>query len=269
MTAQDGARLSALVQELAADVVDALQAAVAKARGGNRAAVRSYVRGWRALEDRLLPAFGGAVPDMVVKTDRGVFLVDAEGRPSPHLTDVFHQEALHAPFSVWVQALGDGPGVAVHLIAAARRLTGRAPVTLPEQLVDPLLFAEESRSLEPARFLRLAWRELDAERSPLDRVADLFELTDTDLGRLFAVSRQRVSQWREEGVPVAHQPKLNAMARMADVLEGNLVPERIPGIVRAPAPAFGERSLLGQIAENGQDEALRQVEDSFDWAKTA
>ena len=35
----------------------------------------------------------------------------------------------------------------------------------------------------------------------LDPIAERFELTETELGRLFGVSRQAVGQWRERGVP--------------------------------------------------------------------
>ena len=78
-----------------------------------------------------------------------------------------------------------------------------------------------------------------------------------------------IAQWREQGVPVAHQPKLNAIARIADRLERNLIPERIPGVVRTAAPAFGKQTLLDQIEQNRHEDALRRVEHSFDWAKTA
>lgn len=270
LTSQDPNELSELARHLGSEIVDRLSAVVPKARRGNPAAVRSYVRCWRALENRLLAAFHEASPDVVVRTEEGVLLIaDVKGRPSDHLTEVLDQEALNAPFSVWVQAVGDGSGIAVHMIAAVRRFTGQSPVPVPEHLLSPLLFIEASRTLEPARFLRLAYRELEAERDPLDRVADIFDLTDTDLARLFGVSRQRIAQWREEGVPVSHQPKLNSIARIADILERNLMPDRIPGIVRTTASAFGKRTLLEQIEQDRHEDALRRVEDSFDWAKTA
>ena len=270
LTSQDPEELSKLARQLGSEIVDRLSAVVPKARRGNPAAVRSYVRCWRELEDRLLAAFHEASPDIVVRTEEGALLVaDIKGRPSDHLTEVLDQEALNAPFSVWVQAVGDGSGIAVHMIAAVRRFTGQSPVQVPEHLLSPLLFLETSRSLEPARFLRLAYRELEADRDPLDRVADIFRLTDTDVARLFAVSRQRIAQWREDGVPVSHQPKLNAIARIADALERNLMPDRIPGIVRTAASAFGKRTLLEQIERDHHEDALRRVEDSFDWAKTA
>lgn len=269
VSSQNLAGLCTLAEQLGAELIDELAMVVPGARRGQRSAVRSYVRGWRALEARLLVAFREAGPDLVVATEEGILLVDAKGRPSRHLTEVLDQEALHAPFSVWVQALGDGTGIALHLITSVRRLTGNPPVHVPEHLVDPLLFAEASRSLHVTRFFRLAWQALESERDPLDRVAVLFDLTDTDLAKLFGVSRQRVAQWRRDGVPLAHQPKLNTIARIADVLERNLLAERIPGIVRTAASAFGKRTLLEQIAADHHEDALARVEDSFNWAKTA
>jgi hypothetical protein len=262
--------LAAIAQRVDPEAIERLGAVVPKARRGNASAVRSYIRCWQRLERSVLSAFHEAAPDIVVRQADGTFLlVEAKGEASPHLTEALDQEALHAPFSVWVQALGDGPGVAVHLIAAIRRLSGQTPVRLPERLTAARVFTEASRSLEPARFLRLAYQELEADRRPIDRVSDVFELSGTELGRLFGVSRQRIGQWREEGVPVAHQRKLNDLARIADVLERNLMPERIPGIVRTVAAAFGKRTLLEQIKEGQHEEALRRVEDSFNWATTA
>jgi len=210
-------------------------------------------------------------PDLVARaTDGSLVLVEVKsGRPSPRLTELLDLEALHAPFGVWVDELGDGPGVAVHLIAAFRHLAHLPLVPTPRRHGESRRLSTDSRSWEPAQFLRLATRELDAARDPLDRVADVFALRDTDLAKLFGVSRQRIAQWRDDGVPLAHQPKLNAIARIADVLERNLVVERIPGIVRTAAPAFGERTLLEQIERDEHDDAFRRVEESFDWARTA
>jgi hypothetical protein len=54
---------------------------------------------------------------------------------------------------------------------------------------------------------------------------------------------------------------------LAEVLRHNLLPDRIPGIVRESAPALGTRSMLDLIAEGRHDYLLARVEDSFDWAK--
>lgn len=270
VSSRDARAVAAVAVEIDRETVERLGAVVSKARRGNAPAVRSYVRCWRHLEGRVLAAFHEAAPDVVVRAADGtLFIADTKGRPSRHLTEVLDQEALHAPFSAWVQAVGDGPGVAVHLIATVRRLAAQPPVEFPLELVDAAVFVEGARSMDPGRFLRLAFHALEEERTPLDRVAGVFALSDTELARLFDVSRQRIAQWREEGVPVNHQPKLNAIARIADVLERNLLSERIPGVVRTPAPAFGKRTLLEQIQHGEHEEALRRVEDSFNWAKTA
>lgn len=61
--------------------------------------------------------------------------------------------------------------------------------------------------------------------------------------------------------------KLNTLSRIADVLEHQLIPDRIPGVVREKAKAFRGRSMLDLIAEDRQDEVLKRVEESFDWAR--
>jgi hypothetical protein len=269
LTSDDPIELSLIAQKLAPDLLARLDEVVPSARQGSPTAIRSYVRTWRALEERTLTALHDAEADFVVETDHGFMLADAKGAPSQHLTEVLEQEALHAPFSIWVQALGDSSGIAVHLIAAVKRLTGRRLVNPPRRLVQPLLFAEASESLDPRRFLRLAHRELETEADSLERVADVFALSDTALGRVFGVSRQRIAQWRADGVPLAHRSRLTAIEQIADLLEGNLLPERIPGIARTPAPAFDNESLLEALEHGRHLEVLRRVEDSFDWAKTA
>ena len=56
---------------------------------------------------------------------------------------------------------------------------------------------------------------------------------------------------------------------MAELLERNLQPERIPAVVRTPARAYGGRSILEAIAADDHDAVLASVERSFDWSSTA
>lgn len=268
-SSEDPDELSEIARKYAGELLASLDDVVPQARSGNPHAIREYIRTWRALEEWTLMALHEVAADFVMETDDGLFLVDVKGAPSRHLTDVLEQEALHAPFSLWVQALGDSSGIAVHLIAAMKRLTGRRPIKLPGVIVRPMLFAEDSDSLDPHRFLRLAYRELESGVDPLDAVADLFALTDSALGTVFGVSRQRIAQWRADGVPVKHQSKLTTIAQIADLLNRNLKPERIPGVVRTPAAAFDGESILDAIEHDRHLAVLTRVKDSFDWAKTA
>lgn len=250
------------------ELIKELDDVVPRARKGNQRAVRSYVHRWREMERAILRDCAKHQPDLVVETAAGLFLVDVKGRPSPDLTAVLDQEALHAPFSPWGQ-LGDGVGVGLHLVASLRRLVGRPPLRPPAETAWIRVLAAEEASLNPNTFLRCAVQELESAEPPLERVGRTFELSDTGFGRLFDVSRQRIAQWRDEGVPVTRMSKLNTLSRIADVLEHQLIPNRIPGVVREKAKAFRGRSMLDLIAEDRQDEVLKRVEESFDWARTA
>ena len=86
---------------------------------------------------------------------------------------------------------------------------------------------------------------------------------------MFGVKRQAIAQWIEGGVPPARTQKLNAILRLADVLERNLKRERIAGVVRQPAEAYGGLSMLAMIEGDRHDELVELVEQSFDWASAA
>ena len=56
-----------------------------------------------------------------------------------------------------------------------------------------------------------------------------WQLSVSDVARLFGVTRQAVQQWLEDGVPAARQPKLLQILRIGDLLERNLQPSADPG----------------------------------------
>src|SRR5262245_17382506 len=103
----------------------------------------------------------------------------------------------------------------------------------------------------------------------LDPIAEALELTETELGRLFGVSRQAVGQWRERGVPSSRMAKVTAVAAICDLLGHQLKPERIPGVARRPADAYGGLTMLELIEDDREDELLTLVRRSFDWGATA
>ena len=102
----------------------------------------------------------------------------------------------------------------------------------------------------------------------LDPIAAGLELSETELGRLFGVSRQAVGQWRERGVPSSRMAKVATVAAICDLLRHRLKPERIPGIARRRADAYGGLSMLEMIERDREDELLTLVRRSFDWAAT-
>ena len=106
-------------------------------------------------------------------------------------------------------------------------------------------------------------------RTLLDPIADTLGLTETELGRLFGVSRQAIGQWRERGLPSSRQAKAATLASICDLLSHSLKPERIPGIARRPAAAYGGLSLLEMIESDRHEKLHQKVRRSFDWAIAA
>ena len=102
----------------------------------------------------------------------------------------------------------------------------------------------------------------------LDPIAESLELSETELGRLFGVSRQAVGQWRERGVPSSRMTRVTTVAAVCDLLGHRLKRERIPGVARRPAKTYGGLSMLEMIERGREDELLTLVRRSFDWATT-
>lgn len=102
-------------------------------------------------------------------------------------------------------------------------------------------------------------------RTLLDPIAENLGLSETELGRLFGVSRQAVGQWRERGLPSARQEKAARIAAICDLLAHQLKPERIPGIARRPARAYGGLTILEMIETDRQEELHGLITRSFDW----
>lgn len=102
----------------------------------------------------------------------------------------------------------------------------------------------------------------------LDPIAETFELTETELGKLFGVSRQAVGQWRERGVPSNRMAKVATVAAIGDLLRHRLKAERIPGIARRPADVYGGLSMLEMIERDRQDDLQAEIRRSFDWGST-
>jgi hypothetical protein len=100
----------------------------------------------------------------------------------------------------------------------------------------------------------------------LDPIAETFGLSETELAGLFGVRRQAIGQWRERGIPSARQAKAATIAATAELLTRQLKAERIPGIVRKPAAAYGGLSAIEMIERDRHAELQEIVRRSFDWA---
>jgi hypothetical protein len=257
-----------LIDRAAPGLRDQLDASLKDALRGRPAAVRAYVRAYATLVERLLFAFHEARPDLVARDDAGDFVVQyAGGRRTKAPVDLLHGFAADAPFTAWVAAKGLGTGVALDLLARMRALLpGADPLPLPRAAVLPSLSDDPDALL---RFTRRVARELQAGDSDLRHVRETFGLNVTEVGRLFGVSRQAAASWLAGEPPAARRPKAACLAAIADVLARRLKPARIPGVVRAPAPAYGGKSMLELVAADRHEWLLESVRASFDYAATA
>lgn len=115
--------------------------------------------------------------------------------------------------------------------AAAARLTAQAGTEWTRRLVDEL-----------DRTVRI---------DPLDRLVTLWGLSNTAAARIFGVSRQAFSKWRRNGPPAARSGMIADLSAATDLLDRYVKRERIPAVVRRPAPRLGDASLL-EIAVRGE-----------------
>jgi hypothetical protein len=250
------------VTALAPATVRELGRLIPVAVAGSEGAARAYAGAWRELSDALLEAIRRERPDVIAATEDGALVViDADGSASPASERLLDYLALQAPFSPWVELLGPGPGAAVFLLGELRAAVAgleQLPVPggpLPHWDVDEAALARFSRAVLDA----------SAERE-LARIIRVFGLSITETGKLFGVRRQAVSQWLDDGVPPARASKVTVVARIADLLERMLVADRIPGIARTPADAYGGRTMLEMVADDRHEDLLRTITASFDWA---
>lgn len=243
---------------------------VHQALRGQLEGVRTYVAAYQRLTDRLLETVHAARPDVVVRTDAGLLIVDFKGVPSRAPVCALLEASAAGPFSPWVALYGTDDGLALHLVSQLRAyLPGTDPLMLPAGRSAAAHWDVDDLQLR--RFLRSVRRALDLvdEGDPLRDIMAALDLNLTELGQLFGVSRQAVAQWLEQGVPSDRQAKAATVAAVGDLLERKLKPGRLPGIARRPARGYGDRTMLQVIADDDHDWLLESVRDSFDWAGTA
>jgi len=235
---------------------------------GSRPAIRVYVASYRQATRRLLEAAHHLYPESVTHADDELAIVDAGGRPSVAAVVALEGGAVQAPFSAWVGAYGAIHGVRLDLISRVRAtLQAARPLNLPPDATAPPHWDVDDDAL--LSFIRAVRSELQHRRSPLDTIAETFELSDTELAELFGVRRQAVAQWRNDGIPSARQEKVATVASIADLLSRRLKAERVPGIARRTADAYDGLTMLEMVSHDRHGELLESVRESFDYATTA
>jgi hypothetical protein len=137
--------------------------------------------------------------------------------------------------------------------------------------------AQRSRAARAAAETLVARHEDDPEW--LDAFAEAFErhragyalggilrvwdLNQSEAGRLFGVTRQAVAKWLRRGVPAERSEQVADLAAATDLLVRHLKRERIPAVVRRKAAALGDRSLLDLVAAGDTRRVLERTRAMF------
>jgi len=196
-----------------------------------------YARAWRHLVD---------------------FMIAEHSQAPAGAAAILDHVALTAPFDP------AGPRHAVMSVAAGI-IPGMASPGAPSRVAIATL--PDTAGYQ--RFSRYVLSEISGAGTGLESLLAAWHLTVTEMATLFGVRRQAVGQWLDDGVPAGRLPKLATMQRVAELLERNLLPERIPAVVRAPADRWSGATMLEMIAADRHEELLADVARSFDWAASA
>ncbi len=130
----------------------------------------------------------------------------------------------------------------------------------PREAAERLLAEQDD-----AAWLSAFAAELDQRLagSQLARVMSLWQLSRSELGRLFGVSRQAATKWLDDGVPADRVAAVADLAASTDLLAHHLKRDRIGAVVRRPAENLGGRSLLDLVADGRTAEALEATRQMF------
>lgn len=231
---------------------------------GDADAARDYVADYRLLTGTLLEAAQHVRPDLISSSGEEVTIIGV-GRPADVVVELLEGTSAEAPFSAWRNEFSAEDAVALHLTGRVRGLLGLAA------LVEPGGLPPVVDDLAAVRFLRRVRHHLNHpdDENPLQRIIDAFALTKTEAGKLFGVTRQGIDGWLTGGAPAERQEKLTALLALVDLLERKLKADRLPGIARRHADAYGGQTMLDLIAEDRHDELLNVVRGSFDWSSSA
>ena len=103
----------------------------------------------------------------------------------------------------------------------------------------------------------------------LDLIRGVFGLSETEVARLFSVSRPALGRWREGGVPVERGADVDRVRELAEYFHRKFLPVRIPQIVRTRGRGLGDKTVLTVIAESGVQPVYAYLERLFSYTPTA
>jgi hypothetical protein len=247
-------------------LIDNLRIDLDAALQGSDDATRRYVGSYRRLTASLLSEARKTCPELIVELRGDPTPADAHGRPALARLAALHNAAAEAPFTSWRTRFDLGDAVALDLTSRVRAMLGVTMLIAP---AEPLRL--DFDDVLAQRFVRRvrAYLNHPDDEPPLERLMDFFDLSKSELGRLFGVRRQAVDGWLANGVPAERQEKLGVMLALADLMQRKLKADRAPGVARRHADAYGGLTMLEMIAADRHRELLDTTRASFDWSQAA
>lgn len=132
--------------------------------------------------------------------------------------------------------------------------------TAPEEMARELT---ETADLEWLReFVDILDRQVRTE--PLERLVELWSLSNAAAARLFGVSRQAFSKWLSNGPPADRVDDVASVATITDTLDRYVKRERIPAVVRRSAEVLDDRSIIEALEAGEYSKTARAVESMLD-----
>lgn len=149
------------------------------------------------------------------------------------------------------------------MVAVDNRLRENGGMDLP---MAPEDLAHDLVDSADADWLRELVDALDREvrAEPLRRLTKLWDLSNAAAGRLFGVSRQAFAKWLAKGPPADRAADVANVSTVTDLLDHYVKRERIPAVVRRPAPLLGDRSIIEAIEAGGYEETAIHVKSMLD-----
>jgi hypothetical protein len=131
---------------------------------------------------------------------------------------------------------------------------------------SPAEVAEKLAESHDPQWLRSVVALLDKklQRTPLERLVGLWNLTGTEAGQMFGISRQAFDKWLESGPPSDRLLAIAALSDATDLLERYLKRDRIPVVVRRGSALTGNKSLIELASAGKYDKVLLCVREMFD-----
>lgn len=100
----------------------------------------------------------------------------------------------------------------------------------------------------------------------LGDIRAVFGLSENELADLFGVRRQSLDGWRKHGIPLVRLASVERVAELARLLHREIIPTRIPQIVRTKDAWLGDRTILHVLAHDGVDPIYAYLHRLFAYA---